>query len=46
MHAHTYIYKFAEKTFTNGSKYAEFVKVLSLESFPLYGTLVLLAQMW
>ena len=30
-------YKFTEKTFTNGSKSAKFAKVLSLESFPLYG---------
>ena len=26
-----------EKTFTNGSKSTKFVKVFSLESFPLYG---------
>ena len=30
--------KFAEKTFTNGSKSAKFPKVLSLKSFPLYGS--------
>ena len=29
------------KTFAGGSKTAKFVKVFSLESFPLYGTLLL-----
>ena len=33
--AHIHL-KFAEKTFTNGSKSVKFAKVLSLESFPLY----------
>ena len=36
-HVHLRPSKFAEKTFTNGSKPAKFAKVLSLESFPLYG---------
>ena len=31
-----------EKTFANGPRSAKFAKVFSLESFPLYGTLVLL----
>ena len=30
--------KFCEKTFTNSHKTVKFMKVLSLESFPLYGT--------
>ena len=29
-----------EKTFTDGSKTTKFVNILSLESFPLYGTWV------
>ena len=33
--------KFVEKTFTGGSKTAKFVKVFSLESFPLCGTSLL-----
>ena len=29
-----------EKTFADGGKIAKFVKVFSLKSFPLYGTIV------
>ena len=29
---------FVEKTFTDGSQTAKFMKIFSLESFPLYGT--------
>ena len=31
---------FVEKTFTDGSQSSKFTKVFSLESFPLYGTLL------
>ena len=30
-----------EKTFADGGKIAKFVKVFSLESFPLYGIIIL-----
>ena len=31
---------FVEKVFTNSNKTSKFVKVFSLESFPLYGALI------
>ena len=33
---------FMEKTFVGGSQTVKFVKVFSLESFPLYGTVVVI----
>ena len=35
-----------EKTFTNVSKSAKFAKVFSLESFPLYGIILLMQSCW
>ena len=38
-------YNFAEKTFTNWLQTAKFVKVFSLESFPLYGSTLVSGQL-